>query len=118
MARRNETAALTTHDEMPEVLEARREERRAEAGILPAETPIQPCPQFVSTSHIAGIIDRPRPWVQARIDELKIRPAISLDEAEYFQADVLDRVRELSEDFAARNTRARREAAAVERDIS
>lgn len=66
--------------------------------------------EYLSAGLIAATIDRPTPWVEARLRDAEVSPAMILDRVEYYESTVMDALKKTSLELAERVANARREA--------
>lgn len=69
--------------------------------------------ELVSIDYIAPRIDRPTPWIAARLKEMEADPIISLNEVVYYRLSVIEKLKEVSEEWAERIRAAKRDAMAA-----
>lgn len=69
--------------------------------------------RLMTADFMAHTLGRPTPWITSRLEEQSASPAVVLDGVAYFDAEWLELLREVSEQWAERIARAKREAAAA-----
>lgn len=86
-------------------------QKQESTGTAPS-TPKQTM-DLITADHMRVQVDRPTPWVIARLEELKAKPILKLDGVEYFEAETLDLLREVSLEWSERIRKAKLEAVAA-----
>jgi len=69
--------------------------------------------ELVTTDYLAARLDRPTAWVEARLSECEAIPAMKLNGVDYFIAEYVELIREVSLEWAERVRKAKREAVAL-----
>lgn len=75
----------------------------------------EPCRPWhlISAGEIAARIDRPTPWVEAKIGELGLVPALQLDRAVYYEFNALELVTAANEELKELARKAKQEMQAA-----
>lgn len=75
--------------------------------------PAEKCTELVSLSEMIRLIDRPGPWIEARLQEAKATPTMILDRTPYYAASWVKAIRTANQEWTARINKAKREGAAL-----
>lgn len=69
--------------------------------------------EIVSLDFIARHIDRPSPWLAARIEDLNAPVILQMDGVSYYRSSVIPALKQVSDEWAEKIRLAKREAVAM-----